>query len=232
MLQTKRSNQRGYANHGWLQSYHSFSFANYYDPKNMGFMSLRVINEDIIAGGMGFGKHPHRDMEIITYIVKGALQHKDSMGNESIIKPGEVQYMSAGDGVFHSEFNPTDQETHLFQIWIMPAKNGGTPSYDQKSFEDAFASKPMVLVASGDGRDGSIKIRQDADLWIGKFKKNQTTELNNKSGRGIYLHVASGELAINGEKLKTGDALSIEKAGPMTISGEAAHSEILVFDLV
>jgi len=233
MLQTRLSNERGFADHGWLKTYHSFSFADYYDPQNMGFKSLRVINEDRIAGGRGFGAHSHRNMEIITYIVKGALQHKDSMGTESVIRPGEVQYMSAGTGVVHSEFNATaNQETHLFQIWIMPKANGGSPQYDQKDFSQKLLEQTFVLAASGDGRDGSIQIRQDADFWIGHLNKGEIKDFKLSQGRGIYLHCASGAARLNGNRIQTGDAIKIEEEGAITMLGEDAHSEILLFDLV
>ena len=231
MLKVKKSNSRGQGDHGWLKSSHSFSFANYYDPKNMGFRDLRVINEDYIAGGMGFGAHPHKDMEIITYVVKGALEHQDSMGNKSVIRPGEVQHMSAASGVVHSEYNKTpDEEVHLLQIWIMPNQNGGKPQYGQKSFDDMLTSGKLVLVASPDGREGSIPIRQDANLFVARPKTGATLEWQVPTGRALWLQVVKGELAVNGQLLAAGDALSTEQAETVTLQAKA-DSEFILFDL-
>jgi redox-sensitive bicupin YhaK (pirin superfamily) len=231
MLQLRKSQDRGIANHGWLKSKHTFSFADYYDPKNMGFRSLRVINEDRIDGGTGFGAHPHRDMEIISYVVKGALQHEDSMGTKAIIKPGEVQRMSAGTGVVHSENNALpNEETHFFQIWITPKTRGGEPSYGQKSFEDDLNSKKLVLVLSPEGRDGSISIKQDADMYISRLKANDELEFKIRETRGVWVQVVSGQLTINGKTLTTGDALSFDTAE--TLKAVATeNSEIILFDL-
>lgn len=231
MLTIRRSDQRGYANHGWLKSHHSFSFANYYDPMHMGFRSLRVINEDLIAGGMGFGTHPHRDMEIITYVTRGALEHKDSMGTREVILPGEVQHMSAGTGVAHSEYNPRDdEETHLFQIWIMPDRDGHKPRYGQKSFEEALQSKSLVLVASHTGREGSIPIHQDADMYISRLKNEGTLEFAIRPGRGVWIQVARGQIEVNGSLLETGDAISGNDPETLKILAKE-DSELIIFDL-
>jgi len=231
-MKLKKSNTRGKGDHGWLKSQHSFSFANYYDPQNMGFRDLRVINEDYIAGGMGFGAHPHRDMEIITYVVKGALQHEDSMGNKSVIRPGEVQHMSAASGVVHSEYNKEpSEEVHLLQIWIMPNKTGGKPGYGQKSFDDVLASGNLVLVASPDGRDGSIPIRQDANLFVARPKAGASFEWKVPQGRAAWVQVVKGELAVNGQVAQAGDAISTEDAESLKLEAKT-DSEFLLFDLV
>lgn len=232
MFKLKKSSERGRGDHGWLKSHHSFSFANYYDPKNMGFRDLRVINEDYIQGGMGFGAHPHRDMEIITYVVSGALEHQDSMGNKSVIRPGEVQHMSAASGVVHSEYNKLpDQEVHLLQIWIMPNRTGGKPGYGQKSFEDVLAHGQLVLVASQDGRDGSIPIRQDVNLYAARPAAGALLEWSLSAGRGAWLQLIKGELEINGQTLVPGDALASETPGTLKITAKTA-AEFLLFDLV
>lgn len=231
MLTIRKSNERGHVDHGWLNTHHTFSFANYYDPKHMGFKSLRVINEDFIAGGMGFGAHPHRDMEIITYIVKGVLEHKDSMGNVAQILPGEVQRMSAGRGVMHSEYNPKpDEEVHLFQIWIMPNQMGATPGYDQKSFEEKINSQKLVLVVSPDGREGSLSIKQDAEMYISRLKANDKLEFNLKPGRGAWIQVVKGKIQVGDKELITGDALSTEEAGLLNFRANE-DSEFILFDL-
>lgn len=232
MLQIRKSDDRGLANHGWLKSRHTFSFADYYDPKHMGFRSLRVINEDRIDGGTGFGRHPHRDMEIISYVVSGALEHQDSMGNKAIIRPGEVQKLSAGSGMSHSEQNYVkDQPTHFFQIWIMPNEKGGQPTYGQKSFEADLVSKKLVLAISEDGRDGSIAIKQDADMYISRLKQNDSVEFNLRDGRGAWIQVVSGSLTVNEQELKTGDSLAVDTAGLLKINS-AQPSEFMLFDLV
>lgn len=231
MLQLRKSQDRGIANHGWLKSKHTFSFADYYDPEHMGFRSLRVINEDRIEGGSGFGAHPHRDMEIISYVVKGALEHKDSMGTQTIIKPGEVQRMSAGTGVVHSEYNaqPHD-ETHFFQIWIQPKTRGGNPGYGQKSFESDLNSKKLVLVISPDGRDGSISIKQDADMYISRLSKDDDLEFKVRPTRGAWVQVVSGNLTVNGKDLTTGDALSFQDEELLKFKAND-NSEFILFDL-
>ena len=229
-MTVRRANERGHAEHGWLDSYHTFSFADYYDPQWMGYRSLRVINDDLVMPGMGFGAHPHRDMEIITYILSGALQHKDSMGNGRVIRAGEVQYMAAGTGVQHSEFNPAkDEAVHLLQIWIQPDQKGVQPRYAEKSLKDAETGK-LHLVTSKAGRDGSIAIHQDADLWLAKLNPAETVTHNLNPGRHAWLHVAEGEVTLNGETLTGGDAAAIDEAGALQLSA-AKPSQVLLFDL-
>jgi len=230
-MQHRKSEDRGLANHGWLKSRHTFSFAEYYDPQHMGFRSLRVINEDRIEGGTGFGKHPHRDMEIISYVVEGALEHKDSMGNETVIRPGEVQRLSAGTGIAHSEYNQKlDEETHFFQIWIMPKTTGGSPGYGQKSFEKELNSQKMVLVVSEEARDGSIGIKQDADIYISRLKKNDNVQFQLRDKRGAWIQIVKGQIDVNGKKISEGDALSFENAELLNIQA-LEPSEFLLFDL-
>ena len=230
MMKIRKANERGHAEHGWLDTYHSFSFADYYDPQWMGFRSLRVINDDLVMPGMGFGTHPHRDMEIITYILSGALEHKDSMGNGRVIRPGEVQYMSAGTGVQHSEFNPSkDEAVHLLQIWIMPDRKGVTPRYAEKSLKDAAAGK-LHLVTSQTGRDGSIAIHQDADLWLGKLDAGNRVKHTLASGRHAWVHVAEGEVALDGKKLSGGDAAAISDEGALELAA-TKPAQVLLFDL-
>ena len=205
MMKIRKSNARGNADHGWLKSRHTFSFAEYYDPQHMGFRSLRVINEDRIDGGTGFGKHPHKDMEIISYVISGALEHQDTMGNKAVIYPGEVQKMSAGTGVFHSEQNHSPGEVaHFFQIWIIPSESGGAPGYGQKSFANELESKKLVLVTSQTGRDGSLAIKQDADIWISRLKKSNQLEYPIKTGRGVWLQIVKGQVKVNGAEVETG----------------------------
>ncbi len=231
MLELRRSTDRGYADHQWLKSQHTFSFADYYDPKHMGFRSLRVINEDRIEGGTGFGAHPHHDMEIISYVVKGALEHKDSMGTKAIIRPGEVQRMSAGAGVVHSEYNhQADEETHFFQIWIMPKTRGGNAGYGQKSFEADLNSKKLVLVVSEDGRDGSIDVKQDADLYISRLKASEDLEFKLREGRGAWVQIVRGQVSVNGQTLEKGDAASFTAEELLKFKANQ-DSEFLLFDL-
>src|SRR6185312_14643890 len=225
-----KSNERGHANHGWLDSYHSFSFADYYNPQWMGYRSLRVINDDLVMPGMGFGTHPHRDMEIITYVLSGQLEHKDSMGNGRIIKPGEVQYMAAGTGVQHSEFNPSnDEAVHLLQIWIQPDRKGAKPNYAEKSMSKLPEGK-FNLITSKTGRDGSIAINQDADLWLAKLGAGNRVAHTLASGRHVWLHVAEGEVTVNGEKLTGGDALALDEQGSVELTA-TKPSQVLLFDL-
>ncbi len=231
MITIRKSDQRGAANHGWLKSFHTFSFANYYDPKHMHFGNLRVINEDYIAAGMGFGEHPHNNMEIITYVISGALSHKDSMGNSSTILPGEVQIMSAGTGVFHSEFNhEKERETHLLQIWILPKVKEITPRYDQKSFTENFKNSDFVLVVSGSGRDGSIQINQDAEIFSGKFSAGKDFEFTPNPKCKIWIQMISGKILVNGKAIETGDAVAVQDEKEIKIIAEE-NSEFLFFDL-
>ncbi|ARP82044.1 quercetin 2,3-dioxygenase [Bordetella genomosp. 8] len=231
MLTLRRSEERGHADHGWLKSAHTFSFANYYDPRHMGFGPLRVINDDHIAAGRGFGTHGHRDMEILTYVLDGAVAHKDNMGNGSTIRPGDVQRMSAGRGVLHSEFNPQpDRGTHLLQIWIEPNAVGIDPGYEEKRFEEADKRGRLRLVASPDAADGSVLIHQDARLYVGLFDGDESATLPLPGGRRAWVHVARGKITVNGQALVDGDALAVEdEAGISLEKGEGA--EVLVFDL-
>ena len=231
MLTVRKSEDRGYADHGWLRSRHSFSFADYHDPAHMGWGNLRVINEDFVAPGTGFGTHGHRDMEIVTYVTAGLLAHKDSMGNGTDIPPGDVQRMSAGRGVRHSEFNHApDQTTHLFQIWIEPRETGGEPGYEQKSFADADKRGRLRLIASENGADGSVTIHADASLYAGLFDAGETAVLPLDPKRKAYVHVVRGTVDVNGRTLDTGDAaLLSDDTGVTLANGNAA--EVLVFDL-
>jgi redox-sensitive bicupin YhaK (pirin superfamily) len=231
MLQLRKSEERGNAHLGWLKSKHTFSFANYHDPKHMGFRSLRVINEDRIEGGSGFGSHPHQDMEIISYVVKGALEHKDSMGTKAIIRPGEVQRMTAGTGVVHSEYNADpENETHFFQIWIIPKKRGSAPGYGQKSFEAELNTQKMVLVISESGRDDSLSIEQDADLYLSRLKNEDEVEFKLKPNRGAWIQVVHGKLNVNGTEVSAGDAISFENAELLKFKS-LEKSEFMLFDL-
>lgn len=231
MIVLRRAQDRGHANHGWLDSYHTFSFADYYDPKEMGFGSLRVINEDRVQAGMGFGTHPHRDMEIISYVLEGALEHKDSIGTGSVIRPGDVQRMSAGTGVRHSEFNGSKSDlVHFLQIWIQPNVRGVEPSYEQKTFSDADKRGRLRLVASPDGADGSVRIHQDARLYATLLDGAQTVSHDLAAQRLAYVHVARGSVELNGERLRAGDGAKIDQEARVVLSnGEQA--EVLLFDL-
>ena len=231
MLTVRKSEDRGHADHGWLQSHHSFSFADYHDPAHMGWGNLRVINEDFVAPGTGFGTHGHRDMEIVTYVIAGLLAHKDSMGNGTDIPPGDVQRMSAGRGVRHSEFNHApDQTTHLFQIWIEPRETGIEPGYEQKGFADADKRGRLRLIASENGADGSVTIHADAALYAGLFDAGESAALPLDPGRKGYVHVVRGTIEVNGRTLNSGDAaLLSDEPGITLTNGNAA--EVLVFDL-
>ena len=231
MLTLRKSQDRGYADHGWLKSYHSFSFANYHDPQHMGFGNLRVINEDRIAPGTGFGTHGHRDMEIISYVLEGNLAHKDTLGNVKGIPPGDVQRMSAGTGVQHSEFNHAqDQTTHFLQIWIEPNQTGIPPGYEQKTFLESEKRGCLRLVASPDGSDGSVRIHADARLYAGLFDGNETFTKALDTARKTYVQVVRGELHVNGRPLATGDAAKLEQEPQLTLGG-GQQAEVLVFDL-
>jgi redox-sensitive bicupin YhaK (pirin superfamily) len=231
MMELRKSEERGHANLGWLDSYHSFSFADYVDVKHMGFGPLRVINEDVILPGTGFGTHGHKDMEIITYVLEGELGHKDSMGNGSVIRPGDVQRMSAGRGVMHSEFNHSQENsTHLLQIWITPNQLGIIPGYEEKNFPRAKKDGRLCLLASENGQDGSVMLHQDAKLYAGLFDAGQQADLILAPGRLAYVQVVRGAVSINDQRLQAGDALKLSAESALRIQhGEQA--EVLVFDL-
>jgi hypothetical protein len=231
MITLRRSQERGYADHGWLKSFHSFSFADYHDPAQMGFGPLRVINEDRVAPGTGFGTHGHRDMEIISYVLDGELAHRDSMGNGSVIRPGDVQRMSAGSGVRHSEFNHAqDRTTHFLQIWIEPNVTGIAPSYEEKRFSDADKQGRLRLVASPDGADGSVRIHQDARMYVSRLAPGQSLSAELAAGRLGYLHLVRGALTVNGQRLDGGDAAKVRDESRLAIGAEG-DSELLLFDL-
>jgi redox-sensitive bicupin YhaK (pirin superfamily) len=231
MMTLRKSAERGYADHGWLKSFHSFSFANYYDPAHMGFGNLRVINEDRIAPGTGFGTHGHRDMEIISYVLEGNLAHKDTLGNVKGIPPGDVQRMSAGTGVQHSEFNHAqDQTTHFLQIWIAPNVTGIPASYEQKTFEESDKRGKLRLVASPDGAQGSVLIHADARLYAGLIDGDESASMPLAAGRKTYVHLVRGELDANGKRLSTGDALMVEEEDRLDLA-HGLRAEVLVFDL-
>lgn len=230
-LTIRRAGERGHADHGWLSSYHTFSFADYYDSAQMGFRSLRVINDDRVAPGQGFGTHPHRDMEIFSYVLAGSMEHKDSMGNGRVLKPGQIQLMSAGLGVTHSEFNPSPSEPlHLLQIWIQPRQRGLMPSYTEWLPKPEQADAPKVLVISRDGRDGSATIHQDADIYRVRLQPGQSITHDLRAGRGVWLQIAEGAGTLIGVALTTGDGASIEQAGPLTFTA-TRPTEALLFDL-
>ena len=231
MLTVRKSQERGFADHGWLKSFHSFSFAGYYDPQHMGWGNLRVINEDWIAAGKGFGTHGHRDMEIVTYVLSGSLAHQDSMGNIKAIPPGDVQRMSAGTGVQHSEFNHApDATTHLLQIWIEPNVTGVVPSYEQKTFLDTEKQGQLRLVASPDGAQGSVTIHADARLYAGLLDGNQSAQLTLAPNRKSYVHLVRGELDVNGQRLTAGDAALLADEIQVNLT-HGKDAEVLVFDL-
>ncbi len=232
MIQVRRSAERGHADHGWLKSKHTFSFADYHDANYMGFSALRVINEDHIDPNMGFGMHGHRDMEIISYVVEGALEHKDSMGNHALIQPGEVQRMTAGTGVRHSEYNRLpDKSTHLLQIWILPEREGIEPSYDQKSFANELASGELILVASRTGRNGSVTLHQDVDVYAAKsLVANGSKTLKTAKSRHLWVQVIKGEVRVEDTTLSPGDAAGITDVDSLALSWSAG-AEFLLFDL-
>ena len=231
MMTLRKAAERGHANHGWLDSHHTFSFADYYDPKHMGFRALRVINDDRVAAGKGFGAHPHRDMEIISYVLEGALAHKDSTGTGEVIKPGDVQRMSAGTGVVHSEFNASKtDEVHFLQIWLMPNQRGIAPGYEQKTFSEADTRGKLRLVASPDAADGSLTIHTDARVYAGRFAAGEHAELALADKHGAWVHVARGTVKVNGHEVGEGDGVALEDERAVRIDG-VADAELLVFDL-
>lgn len=228
MIYVRPANERGHANHGWLDSWHTFSFADYYDRNFMGFSALRVINEDFIAEGQGFGTHPHKDMEILTYVLGGAVEHQDSMGNKEQVPAGEFQIMSAGTGIRHSEYNPSnDNPLHLYQIWIIPEKTGLTPRYEQRRFD---AANGRQLVLSPDARDGSLKVFQDMTLWRWTLAAGEEGEYQPQNGRMIWIQVVKGELIVNGQTVKTSDGVAVWDESLISLNA-AQDSEILLFDL-
>jgi redox-sensitive bicupin YhaK (pirin superfamily) len=231
MIAIRPASARGHANHGWLDTYHTFSFAGYRDPRHMGFRSLRVMNEDVVAAGQGFGEHPHNDMEIVTYVLEGALEHQDSMGNGEVLRPGEFQRMSAGTGITHSEFNPSrDEPVHLYQIWLFPNRKGIEPSYEQKRFAEEERRNRLQLVASRDAAEGSLLIHQDAQIYLSTLDDGQQVTHSLGNGRHAWLQVLRGAVSVNGHDLKAGDgaALSDERLVVMQANGKA---EVMLFDL-
>jgi len=231
MLTVRKADERGHANHGWLDTYHTFSFADYQDMRHMGFGPLRVINDDTVKPGQGFGTHGHRDMEIITYVLDGALEHKDSMGNGSIIRPGNVQRMSAGTGVRHSEFNPSrDEGVHFLQIWIEPKITGVKPGYEEKQFGPAEKKGQLRLIASPDGREGSVTIHQDATVYASMLDGKDAVTHRLAQGRCAYVHVARGAVKVNGAALKDGDGARVENESSIELK-DAREAEVLLFDL-
>ena len=231
MLDVRKAGDRGFADHGWLRSFHSFSFADYHAPEHVGFGPLRVINEDRVAPGRGFGRHGHRDMEIISYVLDGALEHKDSIGTGSVIRPGDVQRMSAGTGVMHSEFNASATEpVHFLQIWIEPAERGISPAYEEKHFEPQEKRGRLRLIASADARDGSLTIHQDAYVYAGLFDGAERADHPLRTGRRAYVHVVSGDAAVNGRALEAGDAAKLTDVPSVTIEN-GRDAEVLLFDV-
>jgi quercetin 2,3-dioxygenase len=231
MLQLRKSTARGHAQHGWLDSFHTFSFGDYFDPKHMGFRSLRVINQDTVLQGQGFGPHPHRDMEIISYVLDGALAHRDSMGNGSVMRPGDVQRMSAGTGVTHSEFNASKTEpVHFLQIWVLPEAQNALPGYEQKTFNEADKRGKLKLVASRNGEGGSVTVHQDLRLYAGLFTTGEKGALAIADGRHAWIHVARGRVVVNGQALSSGDGAALSQEREIRLEG-IDQAEVLVFDL-
>lgn len=231
MIILRKAEDRGHANHGWLDTYHTFSFANYYDPKHMGFRALRVINEDYVSPTAGFGTHGHRDMEIITYVLEGALEHKDNIGNGSVIQPGEVQRMTAGTGILHSEFNHSETEAvHLLQIWLLPDQNGLSPSYEQRNFSPAKTPGQLHLVAAKDGREGAVTVHQDVDLYAAVLKPGDRISHTFKPQRHAWIQVARGAITLNGLSLDTSDGAAISNETEVVIEA-TQDAEFLLFDL-
>lgn len=231
MIRVQKSGERGHANWGWLDTRHSFSFGDYYNPQMMGYRSLRVINEDLVEPGQGFGTHPHKNMEILSWVVGGAIEHRDSMGNGAVVRPGDLQRMSAGIGITHSEFNPSDRERlHLVQIWLLPEKQGLAPEYEQKHFPEGERRGRLKLIASNDGRDGSVTIHQDTDLYNTILASGETTALPLRPGRGAWVQVLKGRLTVNGQELLAGDGAALEDETGVALAA-LEGSEALVFDL-
>jgi len=231
MIKVRKADDRGHADHGWLDAHHTFSFASYRDPTQMGFRALRVMNEDRIAAGQGFGTHPHRDMEIVTYVLEGALEHKDSLGNGEVLRPGEFQRITAGTGITHSEFNPSaDEPTHLYQIWLHPNRSGIEPSYEQKRFDDDKLSNALRLVASPDSSDGSLLIHQDARIYLSKLDAKHSVQTPLAAGRHGWLQVLRGSITLNGEALDTSDGAAISNEPTLEITA-TTDAEIMLFDL-
>ena len=235
MIKIRKSNERGAANHGWLDTKFTFSFADYFDPKHMGFRSLRVINEDVIEAGQGFPKHGHRDMEIITYVIAGDLSHRDSMGNGETVRPNEIQRMTAGTGILHSEYSSPTDKTHLLQIWILPEKTDLTPSYEQKYFDPAEKQSKLKLVASrhekGGGDDGSVHINQDVKLYASVLKNGDEVSLDLPENRHAWIQLVTGTLEVNGETLNTGDGAAISEETELKLKATTDNTEFLLFDM-
>lgn len=231
MIQVRKAAERGHFDHGWLDTYHTFSFSDYYDPAHMGFRTLRVINDDRVQPGRGFGMHGHRDMEIVTYVLEGALAHRDSMGNVSILRPGELQHMTAGTGIRHSEFNPSDQqEVHLYQIWLLPGRRGLKPSYEQKAFSEEERRGRLRLVASPTGEEGSLLIHQDARLYLSTLQAGETIAHTLKPGRYAWLQVLRGQVSLNDHSLSAGDGAAVSEEEKLEIRGQD-DAEVMLFDL-
>ena len=233
MLTHRKSDDRGHTDFGWLNSRHSFSFGEYHDAAHMGFGPLRVINDDRVAGGGGFPTHAHADMEIITYVLEGALEHKDSLGTGSVIKPGDVQRMSAGTGIRHSEFNASKTEpVHFLQVWILPKQRGLEPSYEQKSFAERDAQGKLRLIGAKDGRDGAVTIHQEVDLYVAKLALADTVAHDIKPGRTVWLHIATGRAVVNGLPVEAGDGVAVREESTLHIEGQGPGAEVLLFDVV
>jgi redox-sensitive bicupin YhaK (pirin superfamily) len=231
MIRVRKAAERGHFDHGWLDTYHTFSFGDYYDPAHLAFRSLRVINDDRVQPSQGFGMHGHRDMEIVTYVLDGALQHRDSLGNGSVLRPGELQHMTAGTGVRHSEFNPSDrEEVHLYQIWLLPERKGLAPSYDQKVFPEQERRGTLRLVASPTGEHGSLTIRQDARLYLSTLQAGETVAHALKPGRHVWLQLLRGRAALNGQLLGAGDGAAVSEEERLEIQGRN-DAEVMLFDL-
>lgn len=231
MIEIRKAHDRGHADHGWLNTWHTFAFATYQDPQHISFRSLRVMNEDVIAPGKGFGTHPHRDMEIVTYVLEGALEHKDSMGNGEVLRPGEFQRMSAGTGITHSELNPSSTESvHLYQIWLYPNEKGISPSYEQKAFPDDELRNQLRLVAAQEPREGSLLIHQDTEIFLGKLDAGERVTHSIRAGRHAWLQVLRGSISLNGESLETSDGAAVSDLNELEITAKQS-AEIMLFDL-